>query len=202
MPLRQFLMRKKFLINKGLQFKYMALVLLFVISVSIVLIMTVYFSAWSVILEGATSDAARDTIRLFTHKLNLLLIFEIPILLFIAGIVSLITSHKIAGPVYNFQRVAKEVSRGDLTCNVHLRRDDELKDMSVAFNSVVEKMNLLVTKDKKMILELSDLTDTLYGNLKEKKISEEDALVIIRKLNDLVGELKTLILQYKTEKKK
>jgi methyl-accepting chemotaxis protein len=112
----------------------------------------------------------------------------------------IIFSHKVAGPVYRLQQAAIQVSRGDLTNNVHLRRDDELKNLSSAFNSVVDNIHLLVVKDRKLINDLSAITDTLYSNLKDNKISQDEALVLIRKLNDLVKELKNLIMQYKIEK--
>lgn len=196
----KYLIRKRILIGRKLQFKYVSVILISVLVSCALIVLTVYFSCWSLLAEKNTNDQTAAIIGNILDNINILLLFELPIVLVIAGLIGLIISHKIAGPVYRLEKVARDVSRGDLTSNVNLRRDDELKNLSDAFNSVIDNMQRLVKKDKKLIYELSHITNTLYANLKDKKINEEEALTLIRKLNDLVGELKTLILQYKIEK--
>ncbi|MFH1458893.1 MAG: HAMP domain-containing protein [Candidatus Omnitrophota bacterium] len=200
MALKEYFVRKQLLIEKSLQFKYMGLVLLTILGISGIFVLTFYFIHGSLINQKLSSIGAGPIIDDAMKKANVMLMFEIPIALFVAAFASIIVSHKVAGPVYRLQKVAHKVARGDLSQNVRLRRNDELKNLSQAFNAVIENMQLLVVKDKKLINELSQLTDTLYNNLKDKKIDENEALVLIRKLNDLVGELKTLILQYKVDK--
>ena len=198
--LEKYLIRKRILIGQKLQFKYVGVILVAVLASCSLMILTVYFSCWSSLAEENVGIQTTAVIGNILDKVNLMILFELPILLVIAVFIGILVSHKIAGPVYRLQKVARDVSRGDLTTTVSLRSDDELKNLSDAFNSVIENMQRLVSKDKKLIFELSQITNTLYANLKDKKINEEDALALIRKLNDLVGELKTLILQYKIEK--
>ena len=197
---QKFFIRKNLIIQKKLQLRYMWLVLLSVILVSAVIVLSIYVSYWSLISEKMVSSQVKILFEEMLKNMNALLLFEIPIVLFLVGFASIVFSHKVAGPVYRLEQAACEVAKGDLTSNVRLRGDDELKNLSNVFNSVVDNINLLVKKDQKLITDLSDLTDTLYQNLKDKKISKDDALVLISKLNDLVGELKTLIMQYKIEK--
>ncbi|MFH1093825.1 MAG: HAMP domain-containing protein [Candidatus Omnitrophota bacterium] len=196
----KYLIRKRILIGKKLQFKYVGVILVAVLASCALITLTVYFSCWSSLVENNASPQTAAAIGNVLNNINLMILFELPILLVIASFVGIVISHKIAGPVYRLQKVARDVSRGDLTTSVSLRSDDELKNLSDAFNSVIENMHRLVSKDKKIIFELSQITNNLYVSLKDKKINEEDALALIRKLNDLVGELKTLILQYKLEK--
>ncbi len=198
--LEKYLIRKRILIGQKLQFKYVGVILVAVLASCTLIILTVYLSCWSSLAEMNASAQTAAAISSILDKVNLMILFELPILLVIACFIGIVVSHKIAGPVYRLQKAARDVSRGDLTTSVNLRRDDELKNLSDAFNSVIENMQRLVVKDKKLIFELSQITNNLYASLRDKKINEEDALALIRKLNDLVGELKTLILQYKIEK--
>lgn len=199
MALKEFFVRKKFLIQKDFQLKYVGFILLTIVAVSAIVVLTVHLSIWAVLQKGV-SPQVQATVEEILHNMNVLFMFEIPIVLLIAAFAGIMFSHKIAGPVYRLEKAARQVALGDLTSNVHLRRDDELKNLSSAFNSVVDNMHLLVAKDRKLITDLSSITDTLYTNLKDNKISQEEALLLIRKLNDLVGELKTLIMQYRIEK--
>jgi methyl-accepting chemotaxis protein len=200
MALKEYLVRKHLLVQKSLQLKYMAVVLGTILAVSGIIVLTIYATQWFLITEKFTSIEMRAVLSEVFHRINTILLFEIAVALVIAALVSIAVSHKIAGPVYNLLKVAREVARGDLTRNVRLRRDDELKNLSTAFNAVIDNMHVLVVKDRKLVFELSQLTDMLYTNLKDKKINEDEALALIRKLNDLIGDLKTLIMQYKIEK--
>ncbi|MBU4304644.1 MAG: HAMP domain-containing protein [Candidatus Omnitrophica bacterium] len=200
MARKGYFIRKNLLIQRKLQFKYMAFVLAAILITSAVIVLSVYLAHWSLLRARLPEIQAKAIIDEVSRTLNTLLLFEIPLAVFIAVIASIIVSHKVAGPVYHLQKVAREVARGDLTRSVHLRRDDELKNLSEAFNSVIDNMHVLVSNDRKLIFELSKVADTLYGDLKDKKINEQEALVLIRKVNDLIGELKTLIMHYKIEK--
>ncbi len=198
--IEKYFIRKRVLIGRKLQFKYISVIMIAVLASCTLIIITVYFSCWSSLVETDANIQTAALIGKILDNINLMILFELPILLVLSCLVGVLLSHKIAGPVYRLQKVAHEVARGDLTKIVSLRSDDELKNLSDAFNSVIENMQRLVSKDKKIIFELSQITNNLYMSLKDKKINEDDALALIRKLNDLVGELKTLILQYKMEK--
>ncbi len=200
MAIKEFLVRKRFLVQKSLQLKYTALVLVAILATSGIIVLTVLVTHWILLTEKFSSYEMRWALTEVFHQINRWLLLEIPAGLAVAAFAAIIVTHKVAGPVYHLQKVAHEVARGDLTRSVRLRRDDELKNLSTAFNAVIDNMHLLVTKDRKLIMELSQLSTTLYSNLKDKKIKEEEALVMIRKLNDLIGELKALVLQYKIEK--
>lgn len=200
MTRRKFFFRRQIFIQKSLQLKYMGLVLFTIIVVTGMIVWTVYFTHWTLITEQFSGLESRTMLSSVFHKINLLLLLEIPIALLIAAYASVIVSHKIAGPVYRLEKIAYEVAKGDLSHHLKLRKNDELKNLASAFNTVVENIQLLVVKDKKLITELSQLTDRLYVDLKDKKINEQEALTLIRRLNDLIGELKSLIMQYKIEK--
>ena len=193
--------RRQFLIQRSLQFKYMLLVLFTITVVTGIIVATVYLTHRALISEQFAGISAAAALPEVFQKINLLLMFEIPIALFIAAWASIVVSHKVAGPVYRLEKVATKISRGDLPSYLRLRKNDELKDLSSAFNSVIENMQVLVAKDRHLISELSQVTETLYSDLKSKKIDETEALTLIRRLNDIIGELRALVMQYKIGKK-
>src|SRR3989338_3265541 len=56
---------------------------------------------------------------------------SVALLLFIAGI---FLSHKMAGPIYAFNRELQKLQKGDLTAHLELRKRDEFKELKVPFN--------------------------------------------------------------------
>ncbi len=192
--------RRQYLISKRIQFKYMALVLGAIVLLSTVIGLSIYFTHWSLLNQELSGPREQVVLAEAYTRINFLLWLEVPLILIAAAFASLILSHKVAGPVYRLEKSAKEVARGNLSQYLHLRKNDELQGLAAAFNSVIDNMQCLVDRDRKLIFELSEVTNNLYTSVKDNKISQDEALVLIRKLNDLIGELRGLIMQYKTAK--
>lgn len=77
----------------------------------------------------------------------------------------LITSNKIAGPVYVIVRQLEKLAEGDLTARVHLRKKDAFKFEAVAINQCIEELqgHLLEVKKVSQELELCDGHNTETG---------------------------------------
>jgi nitrate/nitrite-specific signal transduction histidine kinase len=70
---------------------------------------------------------------------SLVIVFGVGLLLVIIQIVllTIFFSHKIAGPVYRFERACHDVIGGDYTQSVTLRRGDEMKNLASLLNEVI-----------------------------------------------------------------
>ena len=66
----------------------------------------------------------------------------------------LITSNKIAGPVYVIVRQLEKLAEGDLTARVHLRKKDAFKFEAVAINQCIEELQDHLLEVKKVAKEL------------------------------------------------
>ena len=49
-------------------------------------------------------------------------------------IVVLFVSHKIAGPLFRFEKELREIAKGDLSKSIHLRREDQITEMAEELN--------------------------------------------------------------------
>jgi steroid 5-alpha reductase family enzyme len=100
--------RRQYLINKGFQFRYMLVVVLAMLGVSIVVGWTVYSTVW-----GKLSDPRFvELSQLYTYfeQANITLFYRTIALIIFIAIASIFVSHKIAGPVYRFTQVAKSIA--------------------------------------------------------------------------------------------
>ncbi len=61
--------------------------------------------------------------------------------LIVATIVSVFFTHRITGPVYRLARIMRELGDGNLTNYAYFRDDDELKELSGAFDHMVLDLN-------------------------------------------------------------
>ncbi len=74
-----------------------------------------------------------------------------------ATIVVLYISHKIAGPLYRFETLCREVGQGNLDTVTHLRADDQLQELAEAFSFMVRKLRSQRDERVKLSVELRQL---------------------------------------------
>jgi methyl-accepting chemotaxis protein len=95
----------------------------------------------------------------------------------------LLISHKIAGPLYKFEMIARQVGNGNLKVNTNLRRMDQLKDLSVAFSD-------MSTGLRKKISDIKVNTEQISENVEEalKELGENDTLDELKKRTQKLQE--------------
>jgi nitrate/nitrite-specific signal transduction histidine kinase len=97
----------------------------------------------------STLNGISEYIRVFSSNkefkqtiLNSLMwVFGIGMVLVMVQIVLLTVffSHKVAGPVYRFEKVCHNMIAGDYTDQIHLRKGDEMQNLSLLLNEVLLK---------------------------------------------------------------
>lgn len=87
-----------------------------------------------------------EDILIATRKRTVLL--GIPLLCLIAW-GSIFISHKIAGPLYHFNRIFGEMKAKNLTARIRLRKHDEGKQTAAAFNEAIAEIDRSIAKIKK-----------------------------------------------------
>ncbi len=70
---------------------------------------------------------------------RLLLIFGIGILLIVAQIalLTIFFSHKLAGPVFRFEKICQGIIEGNYTDKIYLRKGDEMQNLARLLNEVI-----------------------------------------------------------------
>jgi methyl-accepting chemotaxis protein len=73
--------------------------------------------------------------------------------------VVLYISHKIAGPMFRFEKELETLATGDLTSKIFLRKADQFLKMSEHFNMVIAALHGKVTGIQELIEELRDAAE-------------------------------------------
>ena len=111
----------------------------------------------------------------------------------IAGwLIFLYCSHKIAGPLYRFEKTIDEISRGNVSFRVKLREDDQLDDIQPYINNLLENIDHRV----KVLKTGIEGAESAISELEAK--GSPDA---IDRLKDVIAHLKTTIDYFKTSPK-
>lgn len=102
------------------------------------------------------SNQQRDICGRILISTNRDILIKIVFLMFLIGWGSIFLSHKIAGPLYRFERCFDEVTQGKLNTRVHLRRFDEARELVPILNQMVETLDKSIHNMKKILRETSD----------------------------------------------
>ena len=91
----------------------------------------------------------------------------------IAVAISLLVSHKFAGPIFKLEKSIKEIYNGNLTYKMYLRAGDELKSLSDYFNSMTDRFRQWVESDRRITREVINKLEEIKNKLDRNEIKEE-----------------------------
>ena len=98
------------------------------------------------------SAKERDALHKALKSVNKALLPKMLVLVAIIFIGGIFISHRIAGPMYRFEKSARAIRDGDLSVDFNVRKSDELKDAALSLEEMVGSLR----KDIKDIKRLAE----------------------------------------------
>lgn len=134
--------RKQIFVKKGMQFRYIATILL---SALFAFGMTIHEVIWAAEQLAVKNPAVKD---IMAELKALIPIFSFKACLFIGIILifAIVVSHQQAGPIYKFEKSLGNIKDGDLTYRVYLRKGDQLTEMQREFNEMASSLQKVITE--------------------------------------------------------
>jgi nitrogen fixation/metabolism regulation signal transduction histidine kinase len=167
--------RKTVIVKRGLQYRYM----LFISVVSLIAFMLVIMDMiWTLHKVSQNHPMIIEVLDEVFSSIPLML-FKIVLYLIVVIILSVVISHKIAGPIYKFEKICELISKGDITQRVYLRKGDALDELRNSFNMMIENINTVMR-----------LNDEFRKKLKEKNIE-------VAEIDRIEKEIKRVMPDYK-----
>ena len=137
--------RNTIFIKKGLQLRYMILIMLSVLCG--LAIMTFELTATLSDLFDTHPVLMQPIYDEFFH-IAASFFYKIVIYLLFVAVISAFLSHKMAGPVYRFEQVCKAIAKGDFSQRVHLRQGDQFVELQNDFNAMMDRVEADINKNK------------------------------------------------------
>ena len=125
--------RRNYLIKKrmqlGLTLRFTIVIVLF----SFFIGLEVYITIWPVVSEFIPEKLLGQVWQQIFFR-GACFIFPI---LFVVGVLSILLSHRIAGPLYRIERTLDKIIQGEDTEFITLRKGDELQDLAGRINELM-----------------------------------------------------------------
>ncbi|MBI4051110.1 MAG: HAMP domain-containing protein [Elusimicrobia bacterium] len=164
--------RRTILIKKRFQYKYMAVVFFSVLIAFLIIGLDVSYTLSKILSYNPGIQPLLDRMSSVFPLLAMKFFIYLVIILIVSGIIS----HRIAGPIFRFEKSARIIGTGDLTHRVTLRSGDEWLELQEEFNQMVIQLQSKIQKEKTLIRHLCAHLDEIAKRLSQEKHQEISAL--------------------------
>ncbi len=149
--------RRSYLTEKSLQLRYMGMVGILMLIISIVTGWIIYSTTWVMLLDRIEHKVALD--KVFTN-LNKVILVKTSTLVFagicLGAIMTMFVVHRITGPLSRVREIMHEIGKGVIPLRVKFRKGDEFQDIAEAMDRAVTRIEEDTGNNLKVIKEASD----------------------------------------------
>ena len=142
--------RRQIFVKRSLQLKYLGFILMTIVTIMLPVLWGLYYKTTNSIVE-----MNHPRVLSIITNLNKSLLVDVAIVSIIILAVAVFLSHKIAGPIYRFEKSTEIIGDGDLTFRVHLRKYDELKEFESCFNNMVSQLQDKIKKENQLVKDIN-----------------------------------------------
>ena len=133
--------RKGYFIKSRLQIRYLRLILVAIILPVFLFSACLYYLVFYLMAEQlGIPESIAYNITPVIKKINLILLFGVPIISAVILFWGLLISHRIAGPLYRLEKELDRISKGDFSLRLKIRRNDELGPIVKGINKILDEV--------------------------------------------------------------
>jgi len=173
--------RRRYIVKKGLQFRYIGLIFMLALLASFITGWTVFATGWSFFGEKLASVYPQGRLIYVFKAINLALMRNLLLVSPLIFLLGLLFSHRIAGPLYRIEKTLIEITKGNLTLKIKLRQGDELTSLADIINTMTDNFNSVLVLNKEKVINAQK-------NLEEIKKMLSSQSYDHAKLESLVNE--------------
>ncbi len=178
--------RRNYFIDKRFQRNFILKFCVLVVIGSIISGAIIYAMSMSTVTT--TFENSRLKIKTTADYILPAVLLSSVIVIFLIGIaaiiITLFTSHKIAGPLYRIEQDIKEIESGNLQKKISLRHSDEIKRLAEGLNDMTQAIRTDMDEVKKDVREVETI------------IKSSDGVPL--KANEKIKNIKSILAKFKT----
>jgi len=198
MPQKPAFKRRTFLVKKGLQFRYIGLVLAVLVLTSVVTGYTVFATCWAIFGEKLANVYPQGRLIYVLRSVNMALARNLLFVSPIIFIIGLLSSHKIAGPLYRIEKAIDDISKGSIGLKIKLRRGDELKDLADVVNTLTDNLRNSVDLSNESVLKVQEEIERIRNMISSQPQNPKQIEASINSLQVKIDALNTSLNKWTT----
>ncbi len=194
--------RRNYFINRDFQVGFtIKFLILIVIEAILAIGLFMYLSRGTLTTGFIGSDfriARTSEFFLPTLLISNLIIIGITAIIGIAVLIYM--SHRIAGPLYRFEKILTDIGRGDLTQRFKLRDNDQLSELSESITELTTTMDKRISDIKLRAHELTGLLQEIQTTVPSGPPDSKELENLLREVSDNIQALEEVVNYFKTSR--
>lgn len=114
-----------------------------------------------------------------------------------ASIVVILMTHRVAGPIYRFEKYAQKVGNGELLPDLKIRKKDQFQNLVNAFNNMTQGLSAGLLKVVTVSEKLDGLIDELSDDSNREMLLKDDIKKVVSELKKDKQDLKKALSYFK-----
>lgn len=115
----------------------------------------------------------------------------------VTSIVVMLMTHRVAGPMYRFEKYAQEVGSGQLCSELKIRKKDQFQNLVGTFNKMTDDLRSGLIKVASVSQKLDSLIDDLSNSSSSELLLKEDIKKILSELKTDKQDLNKALAYFK-----
>ena len=134
--------RRTYLILKGVQLRYVGLLLIVMFMTAALSSYVIYYTTMMFMGEKLANVYPQGRLVSIINIFNFRILLSMVLITPLVVLIGIFASHKIAGPMFRIARTLRGMAAGDLTAPIVLRKGDELTDIADAINHISDTLRV------------------------------------------------------------
>lgn len=174
------------LLKPTLQFRYISVVFVAILFVCIAMGFHFHFA----VIKKITVELGYAELKHELVQMNIIMVSLFLSYAFIVLVFSILISHKFAGPIYRFEKILQQITGGDLTHRIDLRRGDELLELKDHINCMISNLNKKIQTDREHIQAILQKIDSISKDFPQDPNIQNQLHTIKKEINSLTQSFK------------
>lgn len=132
--------RRQYIVDKGIQYRFVSIVLLYLLILFFITLLIIYLAGWERLIIKLSNVYPQAMLAAILNNVYLRLYIGFIFVLSIAVISAVVVSHKIAGPLVRIKWALRQLAEGNFDIVVKLRKNDQLEDVAKLINNLAQSL--------------------------------------------------------------
>jgi len=187
---------KNYFILKDVQLKLIAINFIHMVLVVLITIAALVVPLYALLMQASSLENQYHAAVLF-FAITDQLPFAMALVMLLFIVHQIIMTHQFCGPIINFTHTFREITAGNLTRKVHLRKHDQLLSEAACINSMIDGLSQLIGGIKQehagLLLSLQNVC-VRPASAEEQQKSEDALREALRQAQNITRCLETFRL--------
>ncbi len=185
--------RTKYLVSTRLQLRYVGIILLLMFVTAAICSYIVYYTVMILMGEKLANVYPQGRLMAIINTVNIRMLMSLLFITPVVTVIGIYLSHKIAGPIYRIEKFLGDMSAGNLTSRIVLRKGDELRTIADKINVLNDSLKATFTSQKssmeKLIAELGELEKMVDSKPSDVSMLDKNIEKFQNQIKDMEGHL-------------